>query len=148
MFQIGQKVTCITGHACKAIKLNGDYVVEHVGQAMTPAGQQTNVVILKDIVGIYASRRFRAYVEAAIMAPKPKLPKTPVADSILYKALCVELKGHITPYKLLVELNKVWRELQDKMYLEQTYLKGGFLWNTTPQGFKFWEDLDYKADGN
>jgi hypothetical protein len=73
------------------------------------------------------------------------MPKaTPIKESDLYKNECVRLAGRITPYKLLVELNKVYRNEPD-MYMDDGFapanIVSSFHWTLAPQGSNFWMKL-------
>ena len=76
-----------------------------------------------------------------------KLKPTPIKGSQLYKNECGRLVGRITPYKLLVELNKVYRAgvkmaLGEPDDMFPIKISGSFVWMGTPQGHAFWHKLD------
>lgn len=78
----------------------------------------------------------------------PRKEATPIKNSELYKNECVRLAERISPRKLLIELNKVYRsnefmQLRTNNAFDPLSIFSSFAWAYTPQGFDFWNKLHY-----
>lgn len=99
-FKKGDKLLCVRGSDLLGLHDKGIYVAS-CNSYQCPIFQQEAVLLEGSHLTICTSR----FIKQDVPAPEPKrvrLSKTPVAGSVLYKALCKSLAGAITPHKLLI----------------------------------------------